>query len=376
MRSLLVRVTVTLFLTMAVTVVGVLLVVNYQVTEHFTQYLHMSGMHGMMMNRGNMAAMMGLPENQFLVSLKQSLLAVAGGMMLVGAGVSYYLARSIAIPVISLNRGVNAVTAGDLNIEVMVDRQDEVGQLASSFNAMTAKLKSNTVLRQRFLAGVAHELKTPLTILKANLEGITDGVITPDTQQINSLTEEVDRLTKMVGELRDLSLLEAGQMQPEFTLSDINQLLNQVVVKSKPLAGEKNIGLRLEAINILPSILADAAMVSQMVYNLVINAIKYTPAGGQVIVTTDIQDGMVKIMVTDTGIGIAVDDIEHVFDYFYRVDPARAKASGGTGLGLAIVKQMALAHGGQVKVESVIGQGSKFTVLLPLKLHEKFMVSP
>jgi two-component system sensor histidine kinase BaeS len=376
MRSLLIRVMITFFVTTVTVVVGLILVVNYQVSENFNSYLYMSGMHSMMMNHGNMASMMGIPERQFMMSLKQSLLLAAGGMLLIGAGVSYYLARNIATPVIDLNRAVNAVASGDLDAAVIVERQDEVGQLAMAFNTMTAKLKSNTILRQRFLAGVAHELRTPLTILKANLEGVADGVITPDVEQMSSLIEEVDRLTKLVGELRDLSLLETGQLQPEFARLDITQLLREVVGKSKPLASEKSINLHSKADDELPAVWADADMVNQIVYNLVLNAIKYTPDGGQIIIAAIAESSMVQITVTDTGIGIAVEDLEHVFDYFYRVDSARAKASGGTGLGLALVKQMVLAHGGEVKVESKLGQGSTFTILLPIDLHQKCTVSP
>jgi len=371
MTSLLTRVMVTFFLTTVTVVVGLIVVVNYQVSENFNSYLSMSNMHGMMMNHGNMAAMMGIPEERFMMSLKHSLLLAAGGMLLIGAGVSYYLARSIATPVIDLNRAVNAVASGDLDTAVIVERQDEVGQLAMAFNAMTAKLKSNTILRQRFLAGVAHELRTPLTILKANLEGIADGVITPGMEQMNSLTEEVDRMTKMVGELRDLSLLEAGQLQPDFALLDLTELIRQVVGKSKPFASEKNINLDIKIDDKLPGFWADGDMVNQTVYNLVLNAIKYTPQAGQIIIGATAENGMIRISIADTGIGIAVEDLEHVFDYFYRVDAARAKVSGGTGLGLALVKQMVLAHDGTIKAESKLDQGSIFTVLLPIASHKK-----
>jgi signal transduction histidine kinase len=328
----------------------------------------MSGMHGMMMNHSNMAAMMGGPERQFLMSLKHSLLVAGSLMLLIGAVVSYYLARSIAAPVIDLNRAVNAVAAGNLDTAVVIDRRDEVGQLAAAFNAMTAKLKSSTVLRQRFLAGVAHELRTPLTILKANLEGIADGVIASDQEQINSLTEEVDRLTKMVGELRDLSLLEVGQLTPDCTAVDIQTSLRQVIQKSRPLAAEKNLSLSFKIDEGMPRIWADAAMIQQMVYNLIMNAIRYT-AAGSITVTVRQAETAVVIEVIDTGIGIATEDIEHIFDYFYRVDPARAKQSGGTGLGLALVKQMALAHGGKVFATSTPGQGSTFTLKLPLHIR-------
>lgn len=375
MRSLLARLTVTVFVTTTVVVIGLMLVVNYQVSKHFSFYLSMSGMHGMMMNHGNMVMMMGIPEKQFLLSLRNSLLVVAVFMLFIGAGVSYYLARGIAVPVINLNRAVNDVAVGRLDTVVVVDRQDEVGQLAAAFNTMTAKLKSNTVLRQRFLAGVAHELRTPLTILKANLEGIADGVITPDQQQINSLTGEVDRLTKMVGELRDLSLLEAGQLIPDCTEVDIPTILRQVIQNSRPLAVEKNLMLRFKSDANIPRLWADAAMLRQMVYNLIINAIRYTTTGS-ITVTTGLDQDTVRIEVADTGSGIPPEEIEYIFDYFYRVDQARAKQSGGTGLGLALVRQMALAHGGQVRATSVLGQGSTFTLELPLHVHQKRIVSP
>lgn len=146
--------------------------------------------------------------------------------------------------------------------------------------------------------------------------------------------------------------------------------------KSKPFADEKGIELCLNIIDDLPPVQADVVMVNQIVYNLLLNAIKYTAIGGYVTVSAELADNLLQLCVTDTGMGIADEDREHVFDYFYRVDPARTKQSGGTGLGLALVKQMTLAHGGQVKVTSVVGQGSTFTVLLPKNLNEKRIVSP
>jgi len=372
MDRLLVRITAFFFLTTAAVVIGLSLVVNYQVSQNFTAYLS----HGMMMNHGNMAAMMGVPEQQFLVSLKSSLWLVALAMLVMGAIISYYLARSIALPVLELNRAVSAVTMGNLDTEVTVKREDEVGQLAMAFNIMTARLKVNTLLRQRFLAGIAHELRTPLTILKANLEGIADGVIVPDRPQIDSLVEEVDRLTIMVTELRELSLLEAGQASPKLEELDIQLLLQQVVRKMMPLVEEKGLRLQHTTAGVSLPLTADPAMVYQMVYNLLMNAIRYTPDGGSITVSAAQEGNQVKLRVTDTGIGIDTEEQDHIFDYFYRVDQSRAKQSGGTGLGLALVKQMTTAHGGEVGVDSAVGRGSTFTLKLPLNPHQKDIVSP
>jgi signal transduction histidine kinase len=367
MRSLLARIMLTVFATTALIVLILMLVVNYQVSGNFSSYLYMSGMHGMM-NHGGMVEMMGAPEQQFFVWLKHSLLLTGAMMLIIGAIVSYYLARSIAIPVIDLNRAVNDVASGNLDAAVIVNRRDEVGQLTNAFNEMTAKLRANTVLRQRFLAGVAHEIRTPLTILKANLEGIADGVISPDQEQMHSLTEEVDRIANMVGQLRDLTLLEVGQLTPEYSEIDLSEILRQVIQKIKPLTDEKNLLFNFHISEKLPKLWADTAMLQQMLYNLIINAIRYTAEGG-ITVTARQNDSSVMLDVTDTGIGIPPEDLEHIFDYFYRVDQARTKKSGGTGLGLALVKQMALAHGGQVYVTSILGQGSTFTLMLPSKVQ-------
>jgi signal transduction histidine kinase len=375
MHSLRVRITGFFFLTTLVVVTGLSLVVNYQVSEHFTAYLAMSSMHGMM-NQGNMAAIMGVPEHQFLVSLKRSLWLAALAMLVMGATISYYLARSIALPVLELNQAVRAVAMGNLETTVQVRYQDEVGQLALAFNAMTARLNTSIMLRQRFLAGVVHELRTPLTILKANLEGILDGVIVPDQPQMDSLIEEVDRLTTMVGELRELSLLEAGQITPRWSELDVQFLLQQVVQKIMPLIEQKRLQLAHTTVGIPLPLEADADMVRQMVYNLLMNAIRYTQGGGSITVSAVPEGNVVRLQVTDTGIGIAAEEQEHIFDYFYRVDQSRTKQSGGTGLGLALVKQMALAHGGTIQVESTLGQGSAFILKLPLYSHRKSTISP
>lgn len=368
MRSLLGKTTLFFFGTTAIVVIIFSLVINYQITEHFSQYLNMyhgQGMHGMGTGMGR-GMMMGFHEQEFLVSLRYSLAVTAGIMLLIGAAASCYFARGIAMPVIGLNKAVKSVTEGNLDIKVTASSDDEVGQLAGAFNDMTAKLQTNNILRQRFLAGVAHELRTPLTILRANLEGMIDGVITKDEEQLNSLNEEVSRLTKIVEDLRDLSLIEVGQLRLEFDETDINNILRDVANKLKPLADSKKISLTIR-LDSIPVILADGARVGQMIYNLAINALHYTPSGGRIILSSSVAAEHIKIGVTDNGMGIGAEHLEHIFDHFYRVDASRTKQSGGTGLGLAVVKQIAVAHGGQVMVESEIGCGSTFTVLLPFK---------
>ncbi|HMM21498.1 MAG TPA: HAMP domain-containing sensor histidine kinase [Selenomonadales bacterium] len=378
MRSLLARIMAFSFLSTVAMVSALALIVNYQVSASFSNYIYMyhgSGMHGMMrggdmaamMGGDMMAAMMGRPEIEFLASFRQSLTLVAIFMTVAGAAVSYYLARSISTPVLNLNKAVNAVTKGDLDITVSDSRKDEIGQLAKSFNSMAASLKSSNVLRQRFLAGVAHELRTPLAILKANLEGIADGVVIPDAAQVGSLTEEIDRLTKIVEDLRDLSLLEAGQLRLEFSSVAVNDVLADVVNRIKPLADGKSIHLALALPDKQAVAWADPTRFCQIVYNLVVNAIKYTPVDGTITLSATAEGDKAVVSVADTGVGIPPENLPFIFDYFYRVDSSRSKHSGGSGLGLAIVRQLVNAQRGTIKVNSVVGQGSSFSFSLPVK---------
>ena len=369
MNSLFLRVALTVFASIAVVVIVVAAIVNYQVTDNFSNYVYMNHppmMHSMAMHQ-KMQAMMGAPETQFIASLKSLLLILTGLMLLGGAVVSYHLARSITKPIRQLDEAVKTVAAGKLETAVPVTTRDEIGELATGFNVMTAKLKTNDVLRRRFLAGIAHELRTPLTILKANLEGMRDKVIDPAPENIGSLVEETDRLAKLVGDLRDLTLMEAGHFKLEKTLVDIITVARSAVTKISPIAKEKNIEVTIDQPPVPTYVELDATRFTQMLDNLLINAIKFTAPGGHVSVKIELYIDKVKVDVIDNGAGISAQDLPHIFDYFYRADPSRAKESGGTGLGLAIVRQIAEAHGGGVTVVSEPGHGSTFSITLPIK---------
>lgn len=368
MHSLFFRVAAVIFASIAAVVIIILTIVNYQVTDNFTGYLHMNSpmMHSMPMHAG-MHSMMGVPETRFLSSLKQLLMLLAGVMLLAGAAVSYCLARSITAPIRQLDSAVKKVASGDLDVTVAVATQDEIGNLASGFNAMTAKLRSSDMLRRRFLAGVAHELRTPFTILKANFEGLRDGIIQPTPEQVSSMVEEIDRMTKLVGDLRDLTLLEAGQIKLDKVTTDINDIILNGTVRIRPLAAGQGITVEEDLANGLPVVHVDAIRMTQVLDNLLLNAVKYTPAGGRVTVKSGLAGNAVSIDVIDNGTGIAAEDLPHIFEHFYRADPSRAKASGGSGLGLAIVRQIIDAHGGIITVKSMLGQGSRFMVSLPIK---------
>jgi len=282
---------------------------------------------------------------------------------------SYVLARSITIPIRKLGEALSTLEMGQYGKTVAIDSRSEVGKLADGFNRMSQSLAEQVALRRRLLADVAHELRTPLTVIQGNLEGMLEGVVERSDETLNSLREETDYLSRMIKDLRDLSLAEARQLALETEATDVSLLIHRAVSMLEPLALERNVSLREELMP-TPNILMDSRRISQVLYNLLTNAIRYTPENGEVsigarIVARNNRDWL-QIDISDNGCGIAEEDLPFVFEHFYRADKARDKKSGGSGIGLAIVKQLVEIHGGSVEVHSTLGKGSRFSVLLPI----------
>jgi len=356
------RITGLMFLLIALTVFLLVYLANQQMTDLFQDYV---GQTGHMMHMG-----MGQQEREFLASVHQALIWVGAGIMLVGLAASYALARSITVPLRTLSGAVKEIARGNYGQRVQINSGDEVEQVARAFNGMAESLETNNQMRKRLLADIAHELRTPLAVIQGNLEGMLDGVVEMDKEQVNSIYEETVHLNRLIGELRDLSLAEAGQLVLDKRLTDVSQLVVRALSKIKPLADEKGIVVESRLAEV-PQAEIDASRINQVVYNLLTNAIRYTPAGGLIVVAAtqagEGKAGWLKLSVSDTGQGIAAEDLPHIFDHFYRADKSRARKSGGSGIGLAIVKQLVEAHGGRVEVESAPGRGSCFYVYLPLQ---------
>ena len=368
MNSISRRITGLMFLLIVATVFLLSYLADYQMSAQFSDYLNNRPASGMMAN-SHMMAMMGAHEQEFLANTHKSLVWYGAGIVVIGLIASYFMAQSITVPLRRLSAAVEAIEQGELGQTVPVQSDDEVGQLAQAFNRMSHALEVNNQLRKRLLAGVAHELRTPLTVIQGNLEGMLDGVIEPSSEQLESLYEETVYLNKIIRELRDLSLAEAGQLRLDKQQSDINLLVNRAVQLMKPLADEKRIQFICD-LREVPQVQIDASRINQVVYNLLSNALRYTPDGGQVGVTTTVvaerAKRFVTISVRDNGKGISAADLPHIFEHFYRADLARDRKSGGSGIGLAIVKQLVELHGGRVEVKSEIGIGSEFRIYLPI----------
>ena len=374
-----------MFLAVAITVFLLIYLANAQMTDLFQEYvtvqqmeMHRSVMTYMNPGSQEQAVMMGISEQHFLTSVHQSLIWVGVALLVAGLAASYALARSITTPLRKLSTAAFEIERGNFAQKVPVASNDEVGSLALIFNSMAETLDNNSKLRQQFLANIAHELRTPLAVIQGHLEGMIDGIIEPNHKQLTSLHEEAVRLSRLIKDLKDLSLAEVHQLSLEVKAIAVNQTVEQAIYMLKPLADEKQIVIEQNLTQGLPLITADADRICQLFYNLVTNAIRYTASGGQVIISTELtkleKKDWVKVTVADNGPGIDAADLPHVFDHFYRGEKSRDRKSGGTGLGLAIVKQLAEIHGGKVLVESTIGKGSTFYVLLPVKVHEKAII--
>ncbi|SDD71621.1 sensor histidine kinase [Sporomusa acidovorans] len=362
MNSIVYRITGLMFGFVAFTVLLLIYLADYQMNQLFREYL-------LIMNRGGMMHHMGQPELTFLASVHKSLIWVGAILILLGLLASYSLGRSIVVPLRKMSNAAEAIEQGNFDQRVPVMSKDEVGRLAVIFNRMANTLESNAKLRKQLLANIAHELRTPIAIIKGHLEGMLDDVIDMNKEEVASIHEETIRLNRLITDLKDLSLAEVGQLSLEKQPTNINQLIRRTIGLMKTTIEEKKMAVELNLNDKLPEIEVDPDRINQVFSNIFLNALRYTPDKGKILVTTKLEkkDGQryLQIVVSDNGPGIAPDDIPHVFDHFYRGEKSRDRKSGGTGLGLAIVKQLVEFHGGKVLIDSSLNMGTTFLVYLP-----------
>ena len=287
-------------------------------------------------------------------------LAVAGfgGIFLAGRALS---------PIDNITRAARQISAEGLDQRLNIGLpNDEVGRLARTFDEMIARLDDAFKRLRQFTTDASHELRTPLTIIKGQIDVALQNEREPQAyrQVLQGVNEEVDRLIRLSGSLLTLTRADAGRIPLSFEAVNVPEVVTGAFEQVRPAAVEKGVGLELDP-GSLATIQADEDLLLQLMLNLLDNALKYTPAGGRVNVGWKMNGDQVKLLVRDTGIGIAQEHLPYVFDRFYRVDKARSRADGGVGLGLAISRWIAEAHGGSIQVESALGAGSTFTVLLP-----------
>lgn len=293
--------------------------------------------------------------------LEATLIAVAIAVVL-----AVILSRTMARPLRQLTRAAQNMASGDLEQEVEVRSKDELGELAAAFNQMSLEVSRANKQRRQMTADIAHDLRTPLTVIAGYIESMRDGVLKPTPQRLSLIYNEIERLEALVNDLRLLSQVDAGELPIHPQSISPQTVLERAALPFQHRAEQNQISIQLHAPEDLPDLNLDEARMMQVLSNLIINAFQFTPAGGQITMSAELNNGAVCFSVSDTGQGIPPEELNLVFDRFYRVDSSRQDAGGGSGLGLAIVKALVEAQGGRVAVESVVGEGTTFRIVFPV----------
>lgn len=273
--------------------------------------------------------------------------------------------RRMGTPLADVMSAADAVAEGDLSVHVPERGPGEIRRLAESFNRMVSELASADQQRRNMTADVAHELRTPIHVLRGNLEGMLDGVYDATPEQLNAMLEETRLLTRLVDDLQTISLAEAGQLPLYFAKVDIAELLADVQTSFSVQAEDAGVELILDIQDADMVIEADADRLDQVLGNLVGNALRHTPAEGWIRLQAESSSNGVRLQIRDEGQGIPPEDLPFIFDRFYRADKSRSRKGGGSGLGLAIARELIRLHGGEISVKSELGKGTTFIIDLP-----------
>ena len=275
------------------------------------------------------------------------------------------LARTLTKPIRALTTATQQLAEGDLGIQVPVTTRDEIGVLTRSFNSMSEDLERVNQQRKQMTADIAHDLRTPLSVILGYTEALSDGMLSATPDIAETMHREAQHLNHLIDDLRTLSLADAGELPLHLSQISPITILERTAASYGRQAKEKDIELTIDAPDSLPDIDVDSQRMAQVLGNLVANALRHTPSGGSVTLSARMLDDVVELGVEDTGDGIGEEDLPMIFSRFYRVDQARTDF-GASGLGLSIAKSIVEAHGGEISVESKPGDGSKFIIELPV----------
>lgn len=306
-------------------------------------------------------------ENEFIQRTNQALLYGAGGAALIALLLGVFLSRTISRPIRELTRATHAIAQGDLQQQVNVRSRDELGELATAFNKMSAELSRSVNARKQMTADIAHELRTPLSLILGHAEAVHDGVLPPTRENFEIIREEAARLEHLVDDLRTLSLADAGELTLQPQVISPARLLEESAALYRFQTQAKRLTLDLDLPASLPDLEVDPGRITQVLTNILDNAVRHTPAGGRITLAASRTPDGVALSVRDSGPGLPAADLERIFDRFYRADESRVRHEGGSGLGLAIAKSIVLAHGGQIRAESEAGKGLEVIITLPAK---------
>lgn len=321
---------------------------------------------GYLVAGGSGMAMMAQPAVDFVNDLRGTLIIAALIAGSLGIVLGSWLSRTLTAPLGNLAHTAQQFGARNWSQRVPVQGAQEIANVATAFNQMADELERQEQLRRNLTADIAHELRTPLTVMQGNLRAILDGVYPLERGEIATLYDETRLLSRLVDDLRELALADAGQLPLNVTATDLGTVITSTLARFQIAADAQNIRVEYKGTNHVPPVRADPDRVAQILQNLLGNALRHTPPGGTITVSAEKETAHVRVTVSDTGEGIAAEDLPHVFERFYRGDQARTRGGGSTGLGLAIAKTWCEAMGGSVGVTSERGNGSTFWFTVPI----------
>lgn len=307
----------------------------------------------------------------FARSYTQRALLVTLAFLFVSLAIALAVARWLLAPMRALADGARALAAGNYGVRIKTGRSDELGALAEDFNRAAAALEHHRTARQQWTADIAHELRTPVTILQGEIQALRDGIRSPSPDALASLDQECQRLTRLIEDLFQLALSDSGALDYRFERVDLAAVVNEVVAAQTPAMQAAGLTLILNMTATQPLWLnADAQRLKQLFSNILANALRYTDAPGRVSVALVELDNRLQVTVDDTPPGVAAEHLPKLFDRLYRAEPSRARTSGGAGLGLSICKNIVSAHGGEIRATASPLGGLQVRVRLPVTVNK------
>ena len=300
-------------------------------------------------------------EQGFLHTVSSALWIAAAAVGAIGILLSALLLRQLTGPLKKLDTAAQQIACGELSSRVPESSSDELGHLARSFNKMAVSLEKAEHAKRQMIADVSHELRTPITVVRTGLEGLRDGLLEPTPENFAALHNKILLTARLVGDLQQLALADAGQLSIKKGACDLGELVEQIRATIEVELEDMGIELVIDLPDALPAVEADSQRVEQVLLNLLSNAERHTPEGGSIRISARLLDGeRVRVSICDSGPGLSDADLAHIFDRFYRADKSRTRESGGAGLGLAIAQALVEAHGGRIWAENAPAGGACF----------------
>lgn len=303
-------------------------------------------------------------ELVFLNMVNNLILSIGALLILAFTIIGFIISKSITKPINKLMTKAKYISNGDYDKKIDINTDIlEINDLINSINNLSQSIKEQESIRKRLTGDISHELKTPLTNIQSHLEAMIDGIWEPTEERLISVKEEAERLTSLVSDMQKLNKYDEYSMKIKKDVVNISDVICFVVFQFSNLAKSKKIKIEYEKKDI--QISCDKDKITQALVNILSNAIRYSNEGSTIVIEEKLKDDKLSISIEDQGLGISAEDLPYVFERFYRADKSRTRATGGTGIGLTIVKSIVTSHGGEVKVESELGKGSRFTIILP-----------